>query len=128
MDDPRPHAERAGTLLHESRIAADRLNGAVLLAHLPIALGLAWIYGGWAVALGLGGPLSLGCFALSRARAGASLTRIAFGVAYMAYSALFIQLAHGLIEMHFHIFSALALLLVYRDWRVPAAAAGADEF
>ena len=36
----------------------------------------------------------------------------------MAYSALFISQSHGLVEMHFHIFGALAFLLVYRDWRV----------
>ncbi|HEX7242784.1 MAG TPA: methyl-accepting chemotaxis protein, partial [Longimicrobiaceae bacterium] len=31
----------------------------------------------------------------------------------------------GLIEAHFHVFAGLAFLLVYRDWRVPAAAAAA---
>ena len=31
--------------------------------------------------------------------------------------------SHGLIEMHFHFFGALAFLLVYRDWRVIVAAA-----
>ena len=33
--------------------------------------------------------------------------------------------AHGLIEMHFHFFAALAFLLVYRDWRIVIVAAGA---
>jgi len=111
-------------LLGNSRAAADRLNGAILLGHLPVALLLAWVYGGWGTALALGGPLALGSFLLSRSSAGATFTRLTLGVAYMAFSALFIQLAHGLIEMHFHIFSALALLLVYRDWKVPTAAAG----
>ena len=45
----------------------------------------------------------------------------------MAYSALFISQSHGLIEMHFHIFGALAFLLVYRDWRVIVLAAGVDR-
>ena len=45
----------------------------------------------------------------------------------MAYSALFISQSHGLIEMHFHIFGALAFLLVYRDWRVIVIAAGVDR-
>ena len=32
---------------------------------------------------------------------------------------LLIQESHGAIEMHFHVFAALAFLLLYRDWRVP---------
>jgi methyl-accepting chemotaxis protein len=117
--------QSAERLLDRSRASADRLNGAVLLGHVPVAIILATIYGGWGTALGIGVPLGLGAFALSRVAAGASSTRIALGLSYMAFSALFIQLAHGLIEMHFHIFSALALLLVYRDWKVPTAAAAA---
>jgi methyl-accepting chemotaxis protein len=115
---------KTSSLLRLSRMSADRLNGAILLGHFPVALILAWIYGGWGTALFLGGPLAVGAFVLSRTNAGATATRIALGVAYMGFSALFIQLAHGLIEMHFHIFSALALMLVYRDWRVPTVAAG----
>ena len=111
-------------MLGESRVAADRLNGVVLLGHFPIALLLASIYGGWSTAIGFGASLSIGIFMLTRARAGKPLTRIAVGLSYMLYSVLFIQLAHGMIEMHFHIFSALALLLAYRDWKVPLAAAG----
>ena len=45
----------------------------------------------------------------------------------MAYSALFISQSHGLIEMHFHFFGALAFLLVYRDWRVIVVAAAFDR-
>ena len=114
----------ASTILGDSRAAADRLNGVVLLGHFPIALLLAAIFGGWSTAIGFGGLLSMGIFLLTRTRAGEPLTRLAVGLSYMLYSMLFIQLAHGMAEMHFHIFSALALLLAYRDWKVPFAAAG----
>ena len=40
----------------------------------------------------------------------------------MGFSALFIQETHGMTELHFHVFVALAFLLVYRDWRAPAFA------
>ncbi len=113
----------AATMLAQSRATSDRLNGTVLLAHLPVALLLAYIYGGWATAIGIGAPLSIGAFLISRSQAGSAFARLSIGVAYMAYSALFIQLAQGLIEMHFHIFAALALLVAYRDWTVPVAAA-----
>src|SRR4051812_24781979 len=42
---------------------------------------------------------------------------------YLGYSALLISETHGMIEFHFHIFGALAFMLVYRDWRVPIVGA-----
>ena len=53
------------------------------------------------------------------------MTRAFIAVGLMAYSALFISETHGMIEMHFHIFGALAFLLVYRDWRVLLVGAAA---
>jgi methyl-accepting chemotaxis protein len=91
--------------------------------HLPIALVLGWVYKAWTPALAVGAPLAFGTFWLSRTRAGAAGTRFLIGLAFMAFSALFIHQAKGLIEMHFHIFASLAFLLSYRDWRVPVAAA-----
>jgi methyl-accepting chemotaxis protein len=111
------------SFLRRSRIEADRLLGFVLLAHFPVALYLASLHGLWTSAVVVGLPLSLGSYWLTRQHAGGALTRFLVGLAFMSYSALFIHLAHGMIELHFHIFASLAFLLAYRDWRVPVAAA-----
>jgi methyl-accepting chemotaxis protein len=111
------------TVLDRSRHAADSLLGVVLLAHLPFALLLGAIYHSWTAALTVGVPLSLASFWVSRTRAGAPSTRFLIGIAFMCFSALFIHQAHGLVELHFHVFASLAFLLAYRDWRVPVAAA-----
>ncbi len=42
----------------------------------------------------------------------------------LSYSILFIQVQMGSIEMHFHIFGALAFLLIYRDWKPIVTGAG----
>jgi methyl-accepting chemotaxis protein len=47
------------------------------------------------------------------------------GVGYMAMSMIFIYQQMGRLEMHFHIFVALALLICWRDWAVLCIAAGA---
>jgi methyl-accepting chemotaxis protein len=114
----------AQTVLGRSRSDADRLLGVVLLLHLPVALLLGWVYDAWTPALVVGIPLALGSFWLTRTFAGAPAIRFVVGLAFMAFSALFIHQAKGLIEMHFHIFASLAFLLAYRDFRVPMAAAG----
>lgn len=111
--------------LGAGRVDADRLSGLLLLGHFPIACLLAALYGDWPLALAIGAPLSAVALAVTWLRPGMSSTRILVSVAYMLYSALFIQLGHGLTELHFHVFAAMALLLVYRDWRLPLIAATA---
>ncbi len=51
------------------------------------------------------------------------MTRIMVAVSFMLFSALHIQQAHGMVDLHFGIFVLLAFLLYYRDWLVIAAAA-----
>ena len=116
---PSPEAQ-----LLSVRRDADRLLGLLLVLHLPAALGLAALHGTWLAAIVIGGGVSAGAYFLAQRAPGAFSTRLFIGVGLMAYSALFIHQSHGLIEMHFHIFGALAFLLVYRDWRVVVVAAG----
>ena len=115
--------QQSRPFLDLSRYSADRLLGVVLLAHLPVTLILAAIYGSWVSALVVGVPLAVSSFILTRVAAGETYTRFLVGIAFMSFSALFIHQGRGLIELHFHIYSALAFLLAYRDWRVPVLAA-----
>jgi methyl-accepting chemotaxis protein len=109
--------------LLEVRRGADRMLSLLLVLHFPAALGLAALHGTWLAAILVGGGVSAGAHLLARRAPGAFATRVFIACGLMAYSALFISESHGLIEMHFHIFGALAFLLVYRDWRPIAIAA-----
>ena len=58
-------------------------------------------------------------------------TRYIVAVVQMLWSALLIHLCGGRIETHFHIFASLAILSLYRDWRVLTLATvvvAADHF
>ena len=103
---------------------SDRLIGWLLVAHFPVALALAPVYGTWGPALIVGGLVSALAAWLLRTAAGAPATRFAMAAGLMTYSALFIHQAHGMVELHFHVFATLAFLLAYADWRVPVAAGG----
>lgn len=46
---------------------------------------------------------------------GSLLSRSAIAVGFMGFSLIFIQQHMGRIEMHFHIFVAIAFLLRYKD-------------
>ncbi len=112
VDTPTPEEQ-----LLEVRSNADRMLALLLVCHLPAALGLAALHGTWVAAILVGGIASGGAYLLAASTPGAFSTRVFITFAFAAYSALFIDQTHGLIEMHFHIFGWLAFLLIYRDWR-----------
>jgi len=104
---------------------SDRFFGLFVVAHFPVGLALALAYGGWWEAMLVGGLLSGVTIVLTRVAPGTVGARTSVSLALMGYSALFIDLTHGMMEAHFHVFAVLAFLIYYRDWRMPALAGGA---
>jgi methyl-accepting chemotaxis protein len=109
--------------LHALRADADRKLAVLLVLHFPFAVALAALHGTWITAIVVGAGLSFGTWFLAQRAAGAESTRFVVAAAFTGYSALLIHESGGMIELHFHIFSWLAFMLIYRDWRVPAAGA-----
>ena len=84
----------------------------------------------WA-ALAVGGCLSIVSGWLAWMLPGATLTRHVMAVAQIGWSALWIELSGGRAEAQLHVFASLALLAIYRDWRVlltATAAVAVDDF
>src|SRR6267142_3445550 len=71
----------------------------------------------WA-AIFLGGVISIVPILMTRVWPGATINRYVISVAQVLMSALLISLTGGRIEAHFHVFGSLAILSLYRDWRV----------
>jgi len=114
-----PPARVDGVLLDAGYRAADRLFFWLLLAHLPLIAVLAAVYGRWQSAIVFGVPcIAAGMWASWQFR-GTLAARLSVATSLLLVSALIIHQSGGMIEMHFHIFAALAFLLIYRDWRVP---------
>jgi len=78
------------------------------------------------VGLAMGATLALvGLAGLVYAGAkGTAVAQYVLTFVLVALVALHIQLAQGMVEFHFGVFVALALLLVYRDWRIIVFGAG----
>ncbi len=102
---------------------ANALLVRLLGAHALVAVGLAFWHGTFAEALLVGLPAFLVPAWLVRRAPYALGTHMAVGSALLVFSGLFVHQTHGLAEMHFHAFCALAFLLVYRDFRVMLAGA-----
>ncbi|SFR80939.1 methyl-accepting chemotaxis sensory transducer [Marinobacter daqiaonensis] len=102
---------------HKDALRTDRQMLWILLAHVPVVAFLVPLgFGthGFAILASLVvGGIVLGAYLSLRGSRGFSLVAAA---ALMGFSAIMIQSQMGRIEMHFHIFSALALVIIYRDW------------
>jgi len=103
--------------LHEDYAKTDRFVLILLLLHALVAATIMPIGYGNALLGVVGGGVIFGIALLAYLfLRGTLFFRAIAGIALMSFSALFIQQHLGQIEMHFHIFVALAFLLIYRDW------------
>jgi methyl-accepting chemotaxis protein len=77
----------------------------------------------WALALTVGGVLTLINWCAIRVVDHPRLTPIIIGVVYMVFVSLHVHQLHGMIEAHFGYFVLLAVLFTYLDWRTLIVAA-----
>ncbi len=102
--------------LHQSYKQTDEFMLKLLVVHWAVASTLtAYTYGTYLLGF-VGGALITGiAFLVYRMNPGSLLSRITIGASFMAFSMIFIQQHMGRIEMHFHIFVAIAFLIRYKD-------------
>jgi methyl-accepting chemotaxis protein len=119
-----PSLKRWDFSIRETRAQWDRRFALMLWAHFGVALLLAFWYRTFEEAFLVGLTTSAVAAYFARTQPGSLLTRLVIGAAFMVYSGLFIHQCRGVTELHFHVFASLAILGVYRDWRVIVVAAG----
>ena len=97
----------------------------VLILHLPLFAYLGWHFEtGVGLALGLGVLIVAGPAVIAAMAPESKLLPIAIGIASLSCTALLIHLGKGMIELHFHVFLALACLIgLANPWAVVAGAA-----
>jgi hypothetical protein len=103
---------------------ADKAMMYVVYLASAYSLALANMHGTWGQAITIGIGTSIIATILTKYFYGRVMTRIFMGLALMVLTALHVNQAHGMIEMHFGFFAFLALLLYYHDWKPIVAAAG----
>ncbi|MFB6359615.1 MAG: GGDEF-domain containing protein, partial [Thiohalorhabdaceae bacterium] len=109
--------------LNADNRAADRFMIGLLFLHWVVASTLmAFTHGTYLLGFVVGGLTFGAAFLAYTLLPGHAISRSVIAMSLMIFSAIFIQQHLGRIEMHFHIFAALAFLLRYRD-ALPVAVA-----
>ncbi len=101
----------------------DRFFVPLIWLHAAGSLLLSFWYGTLMQSIFVAIPTAVIVTWLAKTRPGSTITRCFIGASLMIFSALYISQAHGMTEAHFHVFAAMAFLLIYRDWRPILAAA-----
>ncbi len=113
MTTDRPASERHSTALFGDRIM---LLGIGISALTSLVLGFQFIDNTLAISATL--VLMLVTAVVYASAKGSTLSKYVLSFVLISLVVLHIQLARGMVEFHFGVFVTLALLLVYRDWRV----------
>jgi len=129
--------ERLGAMLHELHARTDRVLACALGAQWVVLIAIALMYSPktWIGATSspnvhligsvlLGGLATAVPAALAWFSPGVLATRMSVGVGFAVMGGLFVHAGGGRIEFHFHYFASMAVLAMYRDWRVLAGATG----
>ncbi|MDQ8204096.1 methyl-accepting chemotaxis protein [Pelagicoccus sp. SDUM812003] len=105
-------------------VRAQKIAVLALIGHIPVAVGLALFFGtGAGLALVMGALIVAGPVAARQFAPGSLLTTVVIGIAITSFSALFIHLGRGMIEMHFHVFASLAAIIALASRSAVIAAA-----
>ena len=113
------------TKFEKQYLATWQRNFLIMLAvHVPVAVVIASVFG---TSVKLAAVLGLAIFAgpmlAYLAQRGSRLTSIVIAIASMSFSGLFIHASAGMIEMHFHIFVMIGVLILFGNYQPVVAAA-----
>jgi methyl-accepting chemotaxis protein len=93
----------------------------VLVIQWLVSIGIGAFLGNWFEPLLIGTLILIVPFFMSLKFPTEAISRHAVGVGVQLFTALHIQQTYGLTEIHFEIFTLLAFLSFYRDWKVIAS-------
>lgn len=110
------HAEKIQASLSDDNRSADNMMMKVLLAHWLIAATAMGYAHGLYLFGAIAGALICGFAYIAKQKLhGTVYFRIIVAACFMLFSAVYIQQNLGRVEMHFHVFVALAILARYKD-------------
>ena len=104
--------------------SANQIFRIVIIVQWLLSLFIGFLTSSWEEPLLLGLPILALPIILSYTHPSQSISRYAFAIAVQLFTALHIQQAFGMTELHFEVFVMLAFLSFFRDWKTIAVGTG----
>ena len=104
--------------------SANKIFRVVVVVQWLISLFIAFYTSSWLAPFLLGLPFMALPIILSYTHPTKPISRYAFAIAVQLFTALHIQQAYGMTELHFEVFVMLAFLSYFRDWKTIAVGTG----
>ena len=96
----------------------NKVFSSVLVLLFCESIAIAFFYGTFAEALVIGIPALVVPIWMMNTAPNATLTKHASALSAMIFAALHIHQMNGLIEVHFEIFILMAILIIFKDWKL----------
>ena len=117
MNNQSHQLQTAGSRM-EVKKRSDRLMNYFLVAYFSGGLALAFFYGTWSIAIGVGGLCLVAYYSVKAALPQSDLYQYVLSVVLSIFMAQYIYQMHGLFEMHFVAFIGSAVLITYQNWKL----------
>lgn len=104
--------------------SANKIFRIAIIVQWLISLMIAFFTSSWIEPFLLGLPILILPIILSYTHASKPISRYAFAIGVQLFTALHIQQAYGMTELHFEVFVMLAFLSYFRDWKTIAVGTG----
>ena len=96
----------------------NKVFSSILVLLFLESIGMAFVYGTYLEAFLIGLPAMAVPLWMVSTAPNATLTKHTSALAAMIFACLHIHQMNGLIEVHFEIFILMALLIIFKDWKV----------
>jgi signal transduction histidine kinase/CheY-like chemotaxis protein len=106
------------SLRMEVKKRSDKLMNYFLCSFFFAGLLLAFSFGTWSIAIGVGGISLLAYYSVKIALPDSDLYQYVLSVVLAVFMAQYIYQMHGLFEMHFFAFIGSAILITYQNWKL----------
>jgi signal transduction histidine kinase len=118
MNDYLLKGEELKILYKDIYTKADKIVANVIIVMFAFGLFLAFFYGTWLVAIGVGGLCLIAYFLTKKLLPGRSAYQYVLSSVSAIFAAQYIYQMHGMAEMHFWVFISSTILIIYQNWKL----------
>jgi PAS domain S-box-containing protein len=118
MPEPPISPDQPDAFLHDVKERSDKIMNYFLIFYFSMGLVLAFFYGSWFIAIGIGGGCLVAYYLTKLLLPNSILYQYMLSTVFGVFMAQFVYQTHDMVEMHFFAFIGCAVLITYQNWKL----------